>query len=132
MVGYLGEKQEETDLTFRAADEMSDYPIISIFEPRLGTSDFYRSEKYFDLPSSDMFYHNTVNFIPSKIHILDQYRNFYRKYLFHPKQMGKLLFGTPIQKVWYRTQYKNMAKSVLSVSMDKIAHPWSMVRDIYD
>ncbi len=59
IVGYLDEKQEETDLTFRAADEMSDYPIISIFEPRLGTNDFTRAEKDFDLPSSDMFYHNT-------------------------------------------------------------------------
>ncbi len=46
--------------------------------------------------------------------------------------MNKLLFGNPTQKIWYRTQYKRMAQSVLSVTVDKFVHPWNMVRDIYD
>ena len=131
MVGYLDETQAETDATFRASEELTDYPIISIFEPRKGTADFARASGVNDMPGGDMFYHNTVKFIPSKLHILKQYRNFYRNYMIHPKQLKKLLFGTPVQKDWYRTMYWNMARSVLSVTPTKAAHPWEMVRVVY-
>jgi anaerobic magnesium-protoporphyrin IX monomethyl ester cyclase len=132
MVGYLDEAQDETDATFRAADTLSDYPIISIFEPRMGTEDYARSAAKGELPGGDMFYHNTVRFIPSKTHILKQYRNFYRHYLLHPRQWKKLLFGTPTQKRWYRNLYKNMLRSALAITPAKLAHPWTMVRDIYE
>ncbi|MEI7527646.1 MAG: radical SAM protein [Elusimicrobiota bacterium] len=132
MVGYMDETQEETDAVFRASDELTDYPIISIFEPRHGTADFSRATAQLDLPGGDMFYHNTVKFIPSKAHILKQYRRFHRNYLLHPKQFKKLLFGTPVQRDWYRTLYLNMARSVLSVTPAKAAHPWKMVRALYD
>jgi len=59
------------------------------------------------------------------------YRYFYRNYMIHPKQLKKLLFGTLVQKDWYRTMYLNMAKSVLSVTPTKAAHPWEMVRVVY-
>ena len=51
--------------------------------------------------------------------------------MIHPKQLKKLLFGTLVQKDWYRTMYLNMAKSVLSVTPTKAAHPWEMVRVVY-
>ena len=131
MVGYLDEKQDETDTTFRAANEMTDYPIISIFEPRFGTKDFVRAKAKLDTPGGDMFYHNTEHFIPSMVHVLPQYRDFYRRYLTHPKQINKLLFGTPTQKKCYRTLYMNLAKSVLRVTPAMLANPWEMTRDIY-
>ncbi len=131
MVGYIDETQAETSAAFRAADELTDYPIISIFEPRRGTEDFARASGSGDTPGGDMFYHNTVKFIPSKRHILKQYRDFYRNYMIHPKQLHKLLAGTPVQKDWYRTMYWNMARSVLSATPQKIAHPWDMVRVVY-
>lgn len=131
MVGYLDETREETESTFRAADKLTDYPIISIFEPRSGTRDFTRAREKSDLPGADMFYHNTVKFIPSKRHLLREYRGFYRRYLTHPKQLRKFLSGTAVEKAWYRTLYKNLAKSVFSLSAAKILHPWEMVRDIH-
>jgi anaerobic magnesium-protoporphyrin IX monomethyl ester cyclase len=132
MVGYLDERQDETDATFRAAAQYSDYPIISIFEPRRGTEDFGRAVQKRELAGGDMFYHNTVRFIPSQVHVLRQYRDFYRNYLVHPTQVRKLLFGTPTQKRWFRNLYGNMARSLLSITPAKAAHPWTMVRDIYD
>ncbi len=132
MTGYMDEKEEDTDLVFNIADTMSDYPFIAIFEPRMGTRDFDRAMKTFDVPGGDMFYHNTSRFIPSKVHILPKYRSFYRKYLLHPKQISKLLIGTPTQKLWFRGLYWKMMKSVLSISLVKISHPWEMVRDIYE
>ncbi len=132
IVGYLDETPEETEAAFRAADEMSDYPIISIFEPRCGTADFARAAEKRDLPGGDMFYHNTVNFIPSKAHIMPRYRRFYSRYLAHPKQMHKLLLGTPTQKAWYRKMYLNMVRSTLSATPAGIVRPWKMARVIYD
>lgn len=132
IVGYLDETPEETEAAFRAADEMADYPIISIFEPRCGTADFARATEKGDLPGGDMFYHNTVNFIPSKAHILPRYRRFYSRYMAHPKQLHKLLLGTPTQKLWYRTMYLNMARSILSGTPAGIARPWKMTRAVYD
>ena len=131
MVGYRGESQAETDATFAAAAKMSDYPIISPFEPRRGTPDFRRSKQENDLPGGDMFYHNTVKFIPSKAHVLRQYRLFYSRYLLDPKQLYKLLRGSPTEQRWFRNLYGNIARSVLSATPAKIAHPWTMVRDIY-
>lgn len=132
MVGYLGETQEETDATFRAAAEMSDYPIISIFEPRKGTVDYDRSAEENELSGGDMFYHNTVRFITSKTHILKQYRKFYARYLVAPRQIQKLLAGTPTERRWFRNLYGNMARSYLDVSPQKVAHPWQMVRDVWE
>ena len=131
MVGYLNETQEETDAVFRASEELTDYPIISIFEPRLGTPDFLRSMEEDEIPGGDMFYHNTVDFIRSKKHILKQYRRFYSRYLTHPNQVRKLLFGTPTEKAYYRVLYFNMLKSAMNVTPAKLMHAWDMVRDIY-
>ncbi|MBU2530453.1 MAG: B12-binding domain-containing radical SAM protein [Elusimicrobia bacterium] len=131
MIGYMGQTQEETDITFKIAREMSDYPIISIFEPRCGTEDFSRATKSGDLPSGDMFYHNTINFINSQAHIRAQNNAFHRRYLFHMEQFRKLLFGTPTQKKWFRTVYWNLTKSVLSGRLQDLYHPWEMVRNLY-
>lgn len=132
IVGYLGEREDETEAVFESASELPDYPVISIFEPRLGTRDFSRAREMNDLPSDDMFYHNTIRFVPSKTHILARYRGFYGKYLIHPRQVvKKALLGTPTQRIAYRTLYKNMARSIFKGKPNMIFHPWSMVRDIY-
>ncbi len=128
MVGYLDETPEETARVFRAAEELCDYPIISIFEPRRGTPDFDRSAQMDELPSGDMFYHNTTRFIKSKRPILKEYRRFYSRYLKHPKQLRKLTIGTPTERAYFRVLYRNMARSILEATPDKILHPWEMVR----
>ena len=128
VVGYPGETADETEAVFRAARGLSDYPIISIFEPRRGSEAYERCAEAGDMPSDDMFYHNTVDFIPSQRHLLKRYRKFFSRYLRHPGQLRKLTFGTPVQRNFYRFLYGNMTRSVLTVSPSKIAHPWKMVK----
>lgn len=128
VVGYPGETAAETAAVFKAAGKLSDYPIISIFEPRRGSEAYDRCAERQDMPSDDMFYHNTVDFIPSQSHLLKRYRKFFSRYLRHPGQLRKLTFGTPVQRSFYRFLYGNMTKSVLTVSPSKLANPWKMIK----
>lgn len=128
VVGYPGETEAETEAVFKAARKLSDYPIISIFEPRRGSDAYDRCAEHEDMPSDDMFYHNTVDFIPSQRHLLKRYRKFFSRYLRHPGQLRKLTFGTPVQRTFYRFLYANMTRSVLTVSPAKVVNPWKMVK----
>lgn len=130
IVGYLDETDEETETVFRAARDLCDYPVISIFEPRRDTVDYGRSEGSGELPGGDMFYHNTVDFIPSKAHLLRRYRRFYSRYLLQPRQLRRLVIGPRSQRAFYRHLYANMTRSVLSATPAKMARPWEMVRDL--
>lgn len=130
IVGYLDETDEETEAVFRAARDLCDYPVISIFEPRRDTADYERTAGVGDLPGGDMFYHNTVHFIPSKLHLLRRYRRFYARYLAHPRQLHRLAAGPPSQRAFYRHLYANMTRSMLSASPAKVSRPWEMVRDL--
>jgi tRNA A37 methylthiotransferase MiaB len=127
LVGYLGEKQEETESTFRAARKLSDYPVISVFEPRLGTEDFAHAKAQ----SGDMFYYNSMHVMPSQANVLKRTQAFHRMYFLHPEQFRKMFFGTPTQRRWFRDVYWNLIKSVLSGTPPRIFHPWEMVRDLY-
>jgi len=130
VVGHPDETDAEAEDTFTAATRVCDYPIISIFEPRKGTEDFDRCAASSDLPSSDMFYHNTVDFIPSRRSLLARYRRFFARYLTHPRQLAKAAAGNPVQRAFFRHLYANMARSTLAVTPQRLAHPWRMVRDM--
>jgi radical SAM superfamily enzyme YgiQ (UPF0313 family) len=131
IVGYLDETREETAQIFEGAERLADYPIVSIFEPRRGTVAYTRSETCGDLPTPDMFYHNTTHALPSlREGLMQQYRDFYRRYLVAPEQLRKMAFGTPTQRSFYRFLFAGMARSMASVSIDKLRNPWEMVLDI--
>ena len=133
IVGTHGETRRETAQVLAAAAELSDYPIVSIFEPRRGTEAFRRSTEQGDLPSADMFYHNTVHALPSlRAPLMRQYRAFYRNFLLAPRQLRQFAWGTPAQRSFYRFLFAGMARSLLSVTPAKLRQPWEMVLDIRD
>lgn len=131
MVGYLDETPEETAAVFRAAAELADFPIISIFEPRRGTPDFFRSVEQGEVCGGDQFYHNTVDAINSQKQVLGPYRRFYANFFRRPRTLRQLLIGTPAQRAFFRALYTNMARSVAGVTPNRAAHPWKMVQDIH-
>ena len=130
IAGYIGETEAESAELFKSAAYLADYPIISIFEPRRGTPDFMRSSDSGDLPGGDMFYHNTVTSIRSQEHVLKQYRAFYAQYLSSPRQIRRLIAGTPGERSFYRLLYTNIARSILRTSPSRVMRPWEMVRAI--
>ena len=133
IVGCHGETRAQTAEVLAAAAELADYPIVSIFEPRRGTADFERIGRAEDLPSADMFYHNTTHALPSlREGLMRQYRAFYRGFLLHPRQLGQFAWGTPAQRSFYRFLFAGMARSLLNVTPAKLRRPWEMVLDIRD
>ena len=120
IVGYLNETREETDATLRAAAEMSDWPQVASFEPRLGTSDFVRARERDDLPSGDMFYHHRPRPIPSHLYIRKRTHVFYMNYFRH--SWRKTISGTPTQKIWFRIIYWSIVKNILFKVLSSFVH----------
>jgi anaerobic magnesium-protoporphyrin IX monomethyl ester cyclase len=130
IVGYPEETDDEVSQVLAAATNLADYPVISIFEPRRGSDAFEKCRARNDMPTADMFTHNSVDFVPSRRHLLKRYRRFFTAYLAHPRQMRKLLLGSPTERCFFRRVYGNLVHATLDVTPAGLAHPWQFVRDI--
>lgn len=129
IVGYVGESRDETLRVLENAARLSDYPLVSLFEPRRGTEAFKRAKEANDLPSPDMFYHNTTHVLPSHSdHVLSQYRAFYRSYLV--RQFVKLAFGSKTEQAFYKSLYGGIIRSMAGLKIGFFRRPWEMVMDI--
>lgn len=129
IVGYMGETVEETRETLAASQRLADYPIVSMFEPRMGTRAFDPAAKEGRV-DSDPFYHNTQKPLPGQEPTMEVYRGFYRQYLSQPSRLVKLVTGTPVYRTYYRYLYTNLVRSTTDVSIARLRNPWEMIRDI--
>lgn len=129
IVGYPSETISDSKRTFEEARKLADYPIISMFEPRQGTAAMEKAIQAGQV-SDDRFYHNTQKPLLGQEEVLRLYRAFYRRFLFDPRRLLAMMDGTPVMRSYYRLLYRNLVRSVLDVSLERLLNPWEMVEDL--